>query len=155
MAYVNIDDKLVPHLEILIDCIKLRGGDLDEQVKRLTSETRLMDNCLEEEILQMKLHAAKVRSEFADTVNEAIQKNTDTWEECVEKIKEKSPKVSELVNIFKPLSQEIEHINKLISNINIYKLEQLIKLAEKIAELDEPTLSLVRKMVSVNQNGEQ
>lgn len=149
--YKQIDEKIEPYFDLIMDCIKLRGGDLDEQIKALAKDTRLMDTCLEEEILQMKLHAAQVRKEFEDTVNVEVEKNTQTWEQCVEKIKSKEPRVKELLDIFKPLSQEVESLNQLISNINIYKLEKLIELAEKIAELDDRTIELVRRMVQVEE----
>ena len=30
MAYIHIDDKIEPYLDILIDCIKLNGEDIEK-----------------------------------------------------------------------------------------------------------------------------
>ena len=46
MAYIHIDDKIEPYLDILIDCIKLNGEDIEKQVKRITEETDTMGEYL-------------------------------------------------------------------------------------------------------------
>lgn len=54
MAYVHIDDDIVPYLDILIDCVKLNGKDIKEQIERITSDTKLMGECLDDQFLEFK-----------------------------------------------------------------------------------------------------
>lgn len=44
MGFKHIDDNIEPYLDILIDCVKLRGSDIEEQIKRITSDTDLEKN---------------------------------------------------------------------------------------------------------------
>ena len=82
MAYIHIDDKIEPYLDILIDCIKLNGEDIEKQVKRITEETDTMGECLEDNFLAFKLHSKKVRDEYEKAVNEELEKSETVWEKC-------------------------------------------------------------------------
>ena len=93
MAYMHIDDELVPHLEILIDCIKLRGKDIEKQAQNIIGDTELMDQCLEDTFLQFKLHSKKVRDEYKKAVNEEIARSEAVWEKCNELIQDSRPTI--------------------------------------------------------------
>lgn len=82
MAYVYIPDKYEPYLDIIMDCIKLNGDDIETQIKKITDDTTLMGECLEDNFLQFKLHSKKVRDEYKTAVDEAIDKNNKVWEDC-------------------------------------------------------------------------
>ena len=96
MAYMHIDDKVVPYLEILLDCIKLRSDDIETQIKRITSDTDLMGECLEENFLAFKLHSKKVRDEYEKAVTEELEKSEKVWERCDSLIHESRPKFEKI-----------------------------------------------------------
>ena len=83
MAYIHIDDKIEPYLDILIDCIKLNGKDIEKQVKRITEETDTMGECLEDNFLAFKLHSKKVRDEYEKAVNEEVEKSETVWRNAI------------------------------------------------------------------------
>ena len=98
MAYIHIDDKIEPYLDILIDCIKLNGKDIEKQVKRITEETDTMGECLEDNFLAFKLHSKKVRDEYEKAVNEELEKSETVWEKCDNLIHESRPRIEKAKN---------------------------------------------------------
>lgn len=152
MAYVHIDDKIEPYLDILIDCIKLNGADIEAQIKRITDETELMGDCLEDNFLAFKLHSKKVRDEYEKAVNEEVEKSEKVWEKCDNLIRESRPKVEKAKNEMNGLLNEIEKINKALDSVSIYKAEKLIELIEKFNNMPADEKQLFAKLLEVSKN---
>ena len=153
MAYMHIDDKVVPYLEILLDCIKLNGEDIDKQIKRITSDTDLMGECLEENFLAFKLHSKKVRDEYEKAVTEELEKSEKVWERCDSLIHESRPKLAKVKNEMDGLLKEIVEINKAFDNISIYKVERLLELLDKFYYMPADEKQLFAKLMEIgNQN---
>ena len=151
MAYMNIDDKIAPYLEILIDCIKLNGKDIEEQVKRITSDTDLMGECLEENFLAFKLHSKKVRDEYEKAVSEELSKTEKVWEKCDELIHNSKPAVEKAVNSIASLRAEVNAVNSALDKISVYKAEHLIELVKKFNAMSDADKEVFSRLLEVSK----
>ena len=151
MAYMHIDDKVVPYLEILLDCIKLNGEDIEKQIKRITSDTDLMGECLEENFLAFKLHSKKVRDEYERAVTEELEKSEKVWEKCDDLIQESRPKIQKVKNEMNELLKEITDIDKAFDSVSVYKAERLIELIEKFNHMPADEKQLFAKLMEINK----
>lgn len=152
MAYIHIDDKIEPYLDILIDCIKLNGEDIEKQIKRITEDTDLMGENLEENFLSFKLHSKKVRDEYEKAVNEEIEKSEKVWDKCANLIDNSKPRIVSIQNEMKGLLDEIEKIDKRLDNLPVYKAEKLIELIEKFNNMPAKEKELFAKLLEVSNN---
>lgn len=152
MAYIHIDDKIEPYLDILIDCIKLNGEDIEKQIKRITEDTDLMGENLEENFLSFKLHSKKVRDEYEKAVNEEIEKSEKVWDKCANLIDNSKPRIVSIQNEMKGLLDEIEKIDKRLNNLPVYKAEKLIELIEKFNNMPAKEKELFAKLLEVSNN---
>ena len=152
MAYIHIDDKVAPYLEILLDCIKLHSDDIDAQIKRITSDTDFMGECLEDNLLAFKLHSKKVRDEYEKAVTEELEKSEKVWEKCDNLIHESRPKIETVKNEMSGLLKEVIAIDKALDNISIYKAERLLELIEKFNHMPADEKQLFAKLLEVSKN---
>lgn len=147
MGYVHIDDEIEPYLDILIDCVKLRGSDIEKQIKRITSDTDLMGECLEENFLNFKLHSKKVRDEYEKAVSEEISKTEKVWEKCDELIANSKPSIAKATNQLLNLKKSINEIDKALDIISVYKAEKVIELIDKVNSMSEKDKEILLKII--------
>lgn len=151
MGYKYIDDKIEPYLEILIDCIKLNGEEIEKQIKRITEDTDIMGQCLEENFLAFKLHSKKVRDEYEKAVTEEILKAEKLWEKCEDLIEKSKPKIEKIQNEMHGLLNEIEKVDSALSKVSICRAEELIKLIEKFNQMSDIDKQLLQKLLEINK----
>lgn len=147
MGYVHIDNEIEPYLDILIDCIKLRGSDIEKQIKRITSDTDLMGECLEENFLNFKLHSKKVRDEYEKAVTEEISKTEKVWGKCDELIANSKPSITKVTNQLLDLKKSISEIDKALDVISVYKAERVIELIDKVNSMSEKDKEIFLKIL--------
>lgn len=152
MGYKYIDDRIEPYLDILIDCVKLRGSDIEAQIKRITDDTDTMCKCLEDNFLSFKLHSKKVRDEYEKAVAEELQKSEKVWERCDELILESKPKIEHVKNDMQSLLDMVISIDKALDNVSVYKAEKLIDLIEKFNNMPSVEKELFTKLLEVSSN---
>lgn len=151
MGYRHIDDKIEPYLDILIDCIKLNGADIEEQVKRITSDTDTMGECLEENFLAFKLHSKKVRDEYEKAVSEELSKMEKVWEKCDELLHNSKPTVEKVANSIASLRAEVNAVNSALDKISVYKAERLIELVEKFNAMSDADKEIFSKLLEASK----
>lgn len=129
---VWLDEEIAGKVELLEDIIKLRGEELNKIIQRLADDTNALttDN-LDTALLEMKLHAAKVRDAYKNAVNEELEKTNELWEECDDKIIKSRTKISAVKNSFYELNQEIEKLNRSICKMDLYNLERAMSILDK------------------------
>lgn len=149
---MHIDDKVVPYLEILLDCIKLHGEDIEAQIKRITSDTDLMGECLEDNFLNFKLHSKKVRDEYEKAVTEELAKFEKVWEKCDNLIHESRPEIEKIKNEMNGLLSVIKETDKALDSVSIYKAERMIELIEKFNNMPTDEKQLFAKFLEVSKN---
>lgn len=127
-----VDSEIAGKVELLADIVKLRGEELNKVIQELADDTNALttDN-LDTALLEMKLHAAKVRDTYKNAVDEELEKTNKLWEECDEKITKSRTKISAVKNSFNELNQEIEKLNRGICKLDLYNLERAITILDR------------------------
>lgn len=152
MGYRHIDDEIEPYLDILIDCIKLNGKDIEEQIKRITSDTDTMSECLEENFLAFKLHSKKVRDEYEKAVSEELSKTEKVWEKCDELLRNSKLTVEKAVNSIASLRAEVDAVNSALDKISVYKPERLIELIGKFNAMSDADKEILSKLLEISKD---
>lgn len=144
--YVYVDKRIVPHLEILQDILKLRCDDIDKIVKGIINDTEALDENLEDNFLQFKLHAKKVRECYKAAVDEQLEKSEKLWTECDELISKSKPTVEKVSSAVRELETTISKCNKILNELPIYKVEQTLNLIEKFKNMSNEEKTLLSKL---------
>ena len=147
MAYIHIDDELVPHLELLIDCVKLNGTDIDNTIKKITEDTKLMETCLEDNFLGFKLHSKKVRDEYEKAVVAEIAKSEEVWDKCADMIDKTRPKIETITTELQVPLQMLCRINNELDDMSMWKLEKLIECIDKFYKMPADEKALFAKLL--------
>lgn len=142
---VWLDKKIVAKMDVLQDVIRLRGEEIEKVITKLTDETKLLttDN-IDTTLLEMKLHAQKVRDTYKQTVDEELDKTNTLWEECDEKIYQSRTKISLVTNSFIDLNREVEKLKSSLNNLPIYQIEEIMKLLDKFNSYSDKDKELLR-----------
>lgn len=151
MAYMYIDDKVAPYLEILLDCVKLNKDDIEAQIKRITDDTDLMGECLADNFLAFKLHSKKVRDEYERAVDEELEKSEKVWAKCEGLIEKSRPSIEKAKNEINSLIDMIDEVDKALDSVSIYKAERMIDLIEKFNHMPANEKKLFAKLLEVSK----
>ena len=153
MGYVHIDDKYEPYLDLIIDCIKVKGEDIDKVVKEFTDDTSLMTDCLEENLIQFKYHGQRIRDEYKKVTNEQIKKNTELFEECDKLLQESEPTIKHIKRNLESIGYLIDSLNKKLDielGVNLNKIERLLQIVQEINSMPATDKELLRKVLTVD-----
>lgn len=151
MGFKYIDDEIEPYLDILIDCIKLNGKDIEAQINRITSDTDTMGECLEENFLAFKLHSKKVRDEYEKAVSEELSKTEKVWEKCDELLHNSKPTIEKVSNSITSLREEVDEVNSALDEISVCKAERLIELVEKFNSMSDDDKEILSKLLEISK----
>lgn len=151
-SIVWLDDEIAGKVEILQDIIKLRGEEIDKVIQELADDTRnLTTDNLDTLLLEMKLHARKVRDTYKQAVDEEIENTEKLWEECDEKINSSRTNITKVKNSFCELNDEINKLNSGINRMNLYKLEQAIDLLDRFKAYSDVDKKKIEMLLKYNE----
>lgn len=146
---VWIDKRLVPQMEFIEDVLKLKKDDIQKEIDKLVDSTQTLttDN-IDTSLLELKLHAQKVRNEYKKTVDEELEKTDKLWEECDEKLCNSKTSVKDIKDSFYSLEQEIDTLTKRLNDLPIYKLEQFMDLLDRFNGYSDEQKELLKIMLN-------
>lgn len=151
MAYVHIPNEYEPYFDIIMDCIKLRGEDIEEQIERITKDTTIMGECLEDNFLQFKLHSKKVRDEYEKAVDETLEKSEKLWEACDNRIAAFEPTLEKCKNGINKLAKTLSELNERLNDIPFYKIDRLFELIEKFNNMSASDKDILIKLINISK----
>lgn len=146
---VWIDKRLVPQIEFIEDVLKLKKDDIQKEIDKLVDSTQTLttDN-IDTSLLELKLHAQKVRNEYKKTVDEELEKTDKLWEECDEKLYNSKTNIKDIKDSFYSLEQEIDTLTKRLNDLPIYKLEQFMDLLDRFNGYSDEQRELLKIMLN-------
>lgn len=150
MGYEYVPDKYMPYFDLIMDCIKLKGENIQELIDKITRDTTLMEECLDDKFLVFKLHSKKVRDEYENAVNEAIEKTENVWNKCEEKTKESQPTIDKTNQEITKLLKTVNQLNERLENVSFYKIERLLELVEKFNKMSDSDKAVLTKLVNMD-----
>jgi len=114
---------------------------LEEYIKSLRKsfqdEYQTNIQMLEEDLIMLKALNLKVKQAFEKAKNEALDASYEIWEKYEEEIPKFNDKIKRLLRVLEPLSEKLEKINSLLSEINIRELQQLADLITRFSNMNE------------------
>ena len=130
--YVWIPKKLLPKWEFVKDILRLKGEDIQKAIDELSGETTCLttDN-LDTTLLEMKLHAQKVRDQYKQCVDEELEKTNELWEACEEKVYDSRTKIKQIKSSFDEVISDINQIDKKLNDLPLYKLRETMDLLDR------------------------
>jgi uncharacterized coiled-coil DUF342 family protein len=146
---VWIDKRLVPQIEFIEDVLKLKKDDIQKEIDKLVDSTQALttDN-IDTSLLELKLHAQKVRNEYKKTVDEELEKTDKLWEECDKNLYNSKTNIKDIKDSFYSLEQEIDTLTKRLNDLPIYKLEQFMDLLDRFNGYSDEQRELLKIMLN-------
>lgn len=150
MSYKYIPDEYEPYFDLIMDCIKIKGDNIQELLNKITKDTDLMEECLDDKFLSFKLHAKKVRDEYESAVNEAIEKTESVWIKCEEKVNQSQPTINKINKEVDKLLSAVNQLNENLENVSFYRTEKLLELIEKFNRMSDEDKAVLTKLVNMD-----
>lgn len=151
-SLVWLDDEIAGKIEILQDIVRLRGGEIDKVIQELADDTKnLTTDDLDTLLLEMKLHARRVRDTYKQAVDEEIESTSQLWEECDKKINNSRTRITNVQNLFRELNDEIDKLNSGISGMDLYKLERAMDLLDKFKSYSDVDKKKIEMLLHYNE----
>ena len=146
---VWVDKRLVPQIEFIEDVLKLKKDDIQKEIDKLVDSTQALttDN-IDTSLLELKLHAQKVRNEYKKTVDEELEKTDKLWEECDKNLYNSKTNIKDIKDSFYSLEQEINTLTNRLNDLPIYKLEQFMDLLDRFNGYSDEQRELLKIMLN-------
>ena len=142
---VWLDKNIASKIDVLQDVVRLRGEEIDKVISRLTDTTKLLTtDSIDTTLLEMKLHAQKVRDTYKQTVDEELEKTNTLWEECDEKIYASRTKIAKVTTSFIDLNREVEKLRINLNDLPLYQIERIMELLDKYNSYSDKDKELLR-----------
>lgn len=136
--YVWIPKKLLPKWEFVKDILKLKGEDIQKAIDELSGETSVLTtDSLDTTLLEMKLHAQKVRDQYKQCVDEELEKTNSLWEECDNKVYDSRTKIKTIKSSFDEVFDDLNKIEKRLNDLPLYRLRETMDLLDRFKEYSD------------------
>ena len=148
--YVWIPKQLLPTWEFVKDILKLKGDDIQKEIDRLSDETTCLttDN-LDTTLLEMKLHAQKVRDQYKQCVDEELEKTNELWELCEEKVYDSRTKIKQIKSSFDEAISDIYQIEKRLNDLPLYRLRETMDLLDRFKSYTDEDKQKIKMLLDI------
>lgn len=150
--YVWIPKKLLPKWEFVKDILRLKGEDIQKAIDELSGETTCLttDN-LDTTLLEMKLHAQKVRDQYKQCVDEELEKTNELWEACEEKVYGSRTKIKQIKSSFDEVISDINQIDKKLNDLPLYKLRETMDLLDRFKSYTDEDKQKIAMLLGIEK----
>lgn len=146
-----VEAELVPKIEIIQDILKLKGEDISKTIDKLADDTNVLttDN-IDTSLLEIKLHAAKVRDTYKELVDKEIEETGKLWEECDNRIYESRTKIKQVENSFRELSSSIKSCADNLDRWDMNKFSEAMDLIDRFKGYSNKEKELLKELLKAN-----
>ena len=150
--YVWIPKKLLPKWEFVKDILRLKGEDIQKAIDELSGETTCLttDN-LDTTLLEMKLHAQKVRDQYKQCVDEELEKTNELWGACEEKVYDSRTKIKQIKSSFDEVISDINQIDKKLNDLPLYKLSETMDLLDRFKSYTDEDKQKIAMLLGIEK----
>ena len=150
--YVWIPKKLLPKWEFVKDILRLKGEDIQKAIDELSGETTCLttDN-LDTTLLEMKLHAQKVRDQYKQCVDEELEKTNELWGACEEKVYDSRTKIKQIKSSFDEVISDINQIDKKLNDLPLYKLSETMDLLDRFKSYTDDDKQKIAMLLGIEK----
>ncbi|WP_099467854.1 hypothetical protein [Konateibacter massiliensis] len=143
-----VESELVPKIELIQDIIKLKGEDISKAINKLVENTDVLktDN-IDTSLLEIKLHAAKVRNTYKELVDKEIEETNVLWEECDSRIYESRTKINQIKDTFSELSSSIKECSNSLDRWEMDKFSDAMDLIDRYNQYSDKEKELLKGLM--------
>lgn len=146
-----VEAELVPKIEFIQDILKLKGEDISKAIDKLAEDTNVLttDN-IDTSLLEIKLHAAKVRDTYKELVDKEIEETGKLWEECDTRIYESRTKIKEVKDNFASLSESIKSCSLNLDKWEMNRFSEAMDLIDRFNRYSDEEKALLKGLMRTN-----
>lgn len=146
-----VEAELVPKIEIIQDILKLKGEDISKAIDKLANDTScITTDTIDTSLLEIKLHAAKVRDTYKELVDKEIEETGKLWEDCDSRIYESRTKIKQVENSFRELSSSIKSCADNLDRWDMNKFSEAMDLIDRFKEYSNKEKELLKGLLKAN-----
>lgn len=146
-----VEAELVPKIEIIQDILKLKGEDISKAIDKLANDTScITTDSIDTSLLEIKLHAAKVRDTYKELVDKEIEETGKLWEDCDTRIYESRTKIKQVENSFRELSNSIKSCADNLDRWDMDKFSQAMDLIDRYKGYSNKERELLKELLKAN-----
>lgn len=146
-----VEAELVPKIEIIQDILKLKGEDISKAIDELANDTScITTDSIDTSLLEIKLHAAKVRDTYKELVDKEIEETGKLWEDCDTRIYESRTKIKQVENSFRELSNSIKSCADNLDRWDMDKFSQAMDLIDRYKGYSNKEKELLKELLKAN-----
>lgn len=148
-TYIYVDEEIAGKIELIEDILKLKGEDISKAIEKLANDTDAIktDN-IDTTLLELKLHAQRVRDEYKKCVDEEIEKTSILWEECDGRICESRTKIKAASSVFSELSRSIELCASRLKEWDMKKFSDAMDLIDRYNNFTSKEKLLLKSLMA-------
>lgn len=148
-TYIYVDEAIAGKIELIEDILKLKGEDISKAIEKLANDTDAIktDN-IDTTLLELKLHAQRVRDEYKKCVDEEIEKTSILWEECDDRICESRTKIEAVSSVFSELSRSIELCASRLKEWDMRKFSDAMNLIDRYNNFTSKEKLLLKSLMT-------
>ena len=146
-----VESELAPKIEIIQDIFKLKGEDISKAIDKLAEDTNVLttDN-IDTSLLEIKLHAAKVRDTYKELVDKEIEETGKLWEECDTRIYESRTKIKEVKDNFTSLAESIKSCSLNLDKWEMNRFSEAMDLIDRFNRYSDEEKALLKGLMRTN-----
>lgn len=146
-----VEAELVPKIEIIQDILKLKGEDISKAIDKLAEDTNVLTtDVIDTSLLEIKLHAAKVRNTYKELVDKEIEETSKLWEECDARIYESRTKIREVKDSFSLLADSINSCSFNLGEWEMNKFSEAMDLIDRYNRYSDVEKELLKGLMKAN-----
>lgn len=145
--FVWVSEELIGELED----VDLTFENMVKIITGFQKEINTMTECVDENVVGFRYHAQKVRDDYKKVVEEELAKTYELWEQMNQLRNEASQKLQEVVGVTKTITPIIIEIKHALNNINLYGVDKLLEVTNKIAYMGDQEKELLFKLLQIEK----
>lgn len=148
---VFVPKDLMGNIRALGDITELTKEHMYEIIKTAKKEIESYNYCLDEDVLQFRVHAERVRNSYKITVEEEIEKTRELWATLDKTRYETHLTLERTENITKNIKHDIADIQKALNNVNIYGVNTYLELVKEVVNMTKEQREIMEKLLDIKR----
>jgi hypothetical protein len=144
---------LAAEIKALGDITELTEGQTKGIIKRMKADIETYQDCLDDDVLQFRAHAEKVRNSYKKVVDEEMERTYEFWDALEIKKVETAKRLEESKKLTRSISDDLKHIQTALNSANIYGIKDLLELVEQVKHMPAEDRELLQGLLDIKRRG--
>lgn len=146
-----VDEELVNKITMLDEITEITSVQTKDLIKEFKDDIETYSDCMDEDLLQFRAHAEKVRNTYKKVVDEEIEVTYELWNSLDKKRCETHKKLEESRELSKSIKSDVKLINDTLNGSSIYGVQNYLDLVERVSNLSDKDKDLMQKLFAAQE----